>query len=82
MVHPGGHVKDLFGKSFSRSQRASAALRRDRASVAFADVQTAMLPALRHRLILSFEGQAEGVAPDDVLREVLAAVPQGEDAQA
>jgi MoxR-like ATPase len=26
------------------------------------DLQTTMLPALRHRLVLSFEGQAEGIA--------------------
>jgi len=52
------------------------ALRQDRANVAFADVQAVTLPALRHRLILSFEGQAEGVEADDILREVLAAVPQ------
>jgi len=52
------------------------ALRQDRANVAFADVQVVALPALRHRLILSFEGQAEGADPDDILREVLASVEQ------
>jgi len=52
------------------------ALRQDRANVAFADVQAVALPALRHRLILSFEGQAEGADPDDILREVLATVEQ------
>ena len=52
------------------------ALRQDRANVAFADVQAVALPALRHRLILSFEGQAEGADPDDILRDVLASVEQ------
>jgi hypothetical protein len=32
-------------------------------------------PALRHRLILGFEGEAEGVRPDALLDEVLAAIP-------
>jgi MoxR-like ATPase len=32
-------------------------------------------PALRHRLGLNFEAEAEGVTPDQVLADVLAAVP-------
>jgi MoxR-like ATPase len=31
------------------------------------DVQATALPALRHRLILSFEGEAEGVSSDDII---------------
>jgi MoxR-like ATPase len=34
---------------------------------------------MRHRLILSFEGQAEGIQPDHVIQTVLEAVPQRED---
>ncbi len=30
-----------------------------------------MLPALRHRLILNFEGQAEGITADEILRQVI-----------
>ena len=51
------------------------ALRRGRANVAFEDVRAAAVPALRHRLILSFEGQAEGIDPDAVVRQVLDTVP-------
>jgi len=47
------------------------ALREGRANVSFDDVRQAVPAALRHRLILSFEGQAEGIEPDEVLREVL-----------
>ncbi len=43
-----------------------------RFNVAFDDVRNMVMPALRHRLILSFEGEAEGVDPDVILREVLA----------
>jgi MoxR-like ATPase len=53
-----------------------AALRAGRANVAFDDIRSATEPALRHRLILSFEGQAEGISPDQIIREVLQAVPQ------
>jgi len=52
------------------------ALREGRANVAFEDVAEAAAPALRHRLILSFEGQADGIAPDEIIREVLRGVPR------
>jgi MoxR-like ATPase len=42
--------------------------------VAREDVDRMAIPALRHRIILSFEGEAEGKKPDDILREVIAAV--------
>ncbi len=52
------------------------ALCQGRANVAFEDVVEAALPALRHRLILSFEGQADGVNIDDIIGQVLRTVPQ------
>ncbi|MBS0661022.1 MAG: MoxR family ATPase [Verrucomicrobia bacterium] len=39
--------------------------------VAKADLERAALPALRHRLILNFEGEAEGVTADQILREAV-----------
>jgi MoxR-like ATPase len=47
------------------------ALLDDRYNVAFDDVRQAALPALRHRLILNFEAQAEGVTTDEVIEVVL-----------
>ncbi len=38
------------------------------------DVRASALPALRHRVILNFEGEAEGVRTDAVLDEILASV--------
>ena len=38
-----------------------------RYNVSFEDVRRVCLPALRHRVVLNFEAQAEGVAPDKVL---------------
>jgi len=49
------------------------ALMAGRANVAFEDVEAVAAAALRHRLILSFEGLADGVAPDQIIAEVLAA---------
>jgi MoxR-like ATPase len=34
-------------------------------------VKEAAAPALRHRILLSFEGEAEGVRPDSVIAEIL-----------
>ncbi|MCA9642739.1 MAG: AAA family ATPase [Polyangiaceae bacterium] len=51
------------------------ALLEGRAHVAFADIQRVALPVLRHRIIRSFEGEADGVTTDDVVSELLKAVP-------
>ncbi|MCO5169564.1 MAG: MoxR family ATPase [Planctomycetes bacterium] len=42
------------------------------------DVRAWALPALRHRLILSYEAEAEGVTPDALVRALLEAVPDPE----
>jgi MoxR-like ATPase len=47
-----------------------------RFNLAFDDIRTLALPALRHRLILNFEAEAEGVSADKVVKDILAAVPQ------
>lgn len=47
------------------------ALMNGRYNVSFEDIQQAVKPALRHRLILNFEGQAEGIEADKVLDSVL-----------
>jgi MoxR-like ATPase len=51
------------------------ALMDGRFNVSFEDVRAVALASLRHRLILSFEGEAEGIDPDQVLEDVLARVP-------
>ena len=52
------------------------ALIEGRLNVAFDDVRAVALPALRHRLILNFEAEAGGTIADDVLRGLLAEVPE------
>jgi MoxR-like ATPase len=51
------------------------ALLEGRFNVAFADVQAVAAPALRHRVILNFEGEAEGISTDSVVRAILAETP-------
>jgi MoxR-like ATPase len=53
-----------------------------RFNTAFADVQAVYLPAMRHRILLNFEGEAEGINPDDVLHEVLERTPTAVEAAA
>jgi MoxR-like ATPase len=50
------------------------ALINGRANVAMSDVKKSAHSALRHRLILSFEGQADSITTDDVIEEVLQTV--------
>jgi len=47
-----------------------------RYNVAFEDIAASSKPALRHRMILNFEGEAEGVTSDQVIEEVVEKVPQ------
>jgi MoxR-like ATPase len=47
-----------------------------RFNVAFADLKAAALPALRHRVVLNFEAQAEGVSPDEVVKGVIETVKE------
>jgi MoxR-like ATPase len=51
------------------------ALLEGRFNVAVADVQALARPALRHRILLNFEGQAEGLSTDGIIERVLETVP-------
>lgn len=42
-----------------------------RYNVAFRDIKTAAVPALRHRLILNFDGEAEGIGTDAIIAQIL-----------
>jgi len=50
------------------------AMANGRMNVAFDDIKALVLPALRHRLILSFEAQAEGITSEQVLESVVEAL--------
>ena len=47
-----------------------------RFNVSFEDLRRVYLPALRHRVLLNFEAQAEGIDSDRVLLQVLESVPE------
>ncbi|TFG47659.1 MAG: MoxR family ATPase [Candidatus Brocadiia bacterium] len=48
----------------------------ERYHVSFSDIDEALLPALRHRILLNFEGQAEGIQTDDILKDIQAKTPK------
>ena len=55
------------------------ALLEGRFNVSFEDIRRAYLPAMRHRVILNFEAQAEGMETDHVLLEILEQLPEKAD---
>lgn len=55
------------------------ALLAGRFNVSFDDIRRVFLPALRHRVILNFEAQAEGIETDEVLAEIVKNVPEKAD---
>ena len=86
-THPEGEFASGLTKQFLRfgaSPRAAQALvlggkvkalLDGRAHVSVEDVKQVLLPALRHRVLLNFEGQAEGVTPDMILNDVMDNLP-------
>ncbi len=58
------------------------ALLEGRYNVSFEDVRRVYLPAMRHRVILNFEAQAEGIDTDHVLLEILKKLPEKADDEA
>jgi MoxR-like ATPase len=52
------------------------ALIKGRYNVSFGDLKEVAFPALRHRMILNFEAEAEGIRPDTILEKILAEIPE------
>ena len=86
-THPGAGASPVAARyvRYGASPRAAQAimlgakvlaLRDGRANISFADVRAVAPAALRHRLVLTFEGQAEGIAPSTIVTDVLENVPE------
>lgn len=90
-THPGGELAvDITNKyvrwgSSPRGAQTLAlaakvrALLEGRYNVSFEDIRRVYLPAMRHRVLLNFEAQAEGIEPDEVLLEILEKVSERAD---
>lgn len=50
------------------------ALLEGRFNVSYDDIQSVAHSALRHRLLLNFEGQAEGISTDDIIADLLTVI--------
>ena len=86
-THPEGEHATNLAKQFLRfggSPRAAQALvlgskvkalLDGRPHVSVDDIKAVALPALRHRVLLNFEGQAEGITPDMVLNDIIDSLP-------
>jgi MoxR-like ATPase len=58
------------------SMTPSHSLTENRVHVSYEDVERVLYPALRHRLILNFQAEAENITTDQVIGEVLKHVPK------
>ena len=86
-THPSGDEAPELVKRFVRSgaspRGAQAmllgakirALFEGRFAASIDDVKATALPALRHRVLLNFEGEAEGITTDHVISEILKKLP-------
>jgi MoxR-like ATPase len=82
-THPGGPFASTQANKYIRcgaSPRGAQAIvlaakvramLQGRFNVSFDDVRSVALPALRHRVLLNFEAQAENISTDTVLKEIL-----------
>jgi MoxR-like ATPase len=70
-VHVGGSPRGMQAMILGGK---IAALLDGRYNVAFDDIRAVAKPALRHRLLLNFEAQAEGISSDEVIASLLEAV--------
>lgn len=52
------------------------ALLDERYNVAFEDVRAVAMPALRHRILLNFEGEGEEMKTDEIINDVLETLPE------
>jgi MoxR-like ATPase len=87
-THPGGPFAPKIANQYIRwgsSPRGAQsmalaakvrALLEGRFNVSFEDVRRVYLPAMRHRVLLNFEAQAEGIEADRVLLDLLEQVPE------
>jgi len=86
-THPGGELATPIVNQFLRfgaSPRAAQALvlagkvralLDGRGNVSIDDIRANVLPAMRHRVLLNFEGEAEGKNTDDILQNIIDTVP-------
>lgn len=56
------------------------ALTQGRFNVSFEDILSVLTPALRHRLILNFEAEAEGITTDHILAQIVKEIPRNTEA--
>ena len=87
-THPGGEYAVDFTNKYVRygsSPRGAQALiliakvralLAGRFNVSFDDLRQSATPCLRHRIIMNFEGEAEGIQSEKVIEEIIEGLPQ------
>ena len=72
----GGFIGSHLTEELARKGAKVRALTQGRFNASFDDIQAVLAPALRHRLILNFEAEAEGITTDHVIAQLLKEVPK------
>ena len=75
-VRPGASPRGVQAMLLAAKVRA---LFEGRFAAAIDDVKASARPALRHRILLSFEGEAEGIRPDTLIGDILSSIPTAKD---
>jgi len=65
------------GQAIFQAAKAKALLD-GRYNVSFDDIKAVAFPALRHRIIPGFEAMADGIKVDEIIANIIAAVPMGQ----
>ena len=77
LVHLDGELEARRRPLGPRERRIRARLAVERA-VDLDDIEALALPVLRHRIVATFNAQAEGVTVDEIIRRITKSVPRGE----
>jgi MoxR-like ATPase len=54
------------------------AVLKGRFHVTIDDVEAVALPIMRHRVVPTFNAEAEGITVDDIVRRIIKTIPRGE----
>ena len=71
-------VKVVLNSDLVVGAKARALMNR-RTHVTIEDIQTLAKPVLRHRIVVNFAAESDGIAPDDIIESLLQNTPTLED---
>ena len=71
LARPANEVSDALALKAAELGAKARAVLHGRFSASVDDVRAVALPTLRHRIVTNFNAEAEGVKPDDIIRQLI-----------